>query len=1054
MEKTNTSNNFTWIPFYREFAKKLLEYRSNRKALIEKIKDIFSKMDTLTLPKLAETNKITNIDPFTVFALFNRNIKYNNRDKILSLIKSSFNVYAETPKDFNAIPTMQSINLTFYDYLSDNCGKDIDNLWNLFQIALEYEQNKYIENDFIKNFNTVIKQKGVSWNITMGLFWISPYTYLNLDDTNRLYLKNQKIKDFGYNVLDGKTYLDFCRTLSFRLENNKNGINSFPDFSFNAYCSTSQQYWLKPADPDKYDIQGAFDEFGFIDFSQKNYKYNLNDTVFIYSSGDERKVRYKTIAERVNIPYEEVADDTKFHKTIDVGGSKEDKYVRLRLWKEADDDSLSYENLKKNGLKSFIQSPLIIKDQELIDYLNSCFEDKKMSIESNKNDNFVLTITADKVESTDTEFTMDNLSRGDDFKPLDVYFQTANGDIIKRKLNKGERKISNQTMPRIAFQVFEKEISEISQEDKKNFPICRYSLNSKLLCGIYDSEEDFKQNNSHTIENVVYYGDNNNQFVIYCWNIFSTVIFVQECLKRFGKSGDKFILSYAKKGANETETDSTDSIIQGTDMTKEPIKNQILYGPPGTGKTYNTVIKAMEIINPGLIVQYKAEAITYDDVKKAFDEAKKNGQIEFVTFHQSYAYEEFVEGIKPDLEESEDLKYELKDGIFKRICKNAETPIVENKAETGIRDNPSIWKISLNGTENNEVKQYCMDNDCIRVSYHKIPEDENEEFDFEKYKDKYLSLKRFKEEMEIGDIVLSCSSLKTIDAIGVITGEYQYNDTFDEYKRCRKVKWLVKGLNYNILKINSGLNFNRKTFHRVNNMSFNDILPLINSKGQVVKYTENRKPYVLIIDEINRGNISKIFGELITLIEPDKRQGAAHEIKAKLPYSQSSFAVPQNLYIIGTMNTSDRSIAAVDIALRRRFKFIEMMPDSNLVADFGIGFKDIFEKLNTRIKLLLDRDHQIGHSYFINTKYENADAVTLKEIWFSEIIPLLNEYFYCDWEKLNLVVPGFITKVDNIPAELKDECEDSAYEFKTEDDFKDIEDFKTALTQDKFEKGN
>jgi len=190
------------------------------------------------------------------------------------------------------------------------------------------------------------------------------------------------------------------------------------------------------------------------------------------------------------------------------------------------------------------------------------------------------------------------------------------------------------------------------------------------------------------------------------------------------------------------------------------------------------------------------------------------------------------------------------------------------------------------------------------------------------------------------------------------------------------------------------------------------------------------------------------------LIEPDKRQGAAHEIKAKLPYSQSSFAVPQNLYIIGTMNTSDRSIAAVDIALRRRFKFMEMMPDKNLVANFGIGFQDIFEKLNKKIKLLLDRDHQIGHSYFIKTKYEKADAETLKQIWFQEILPLLNEYFYCDWEKLKLVVPGFITKVDNIPAELKDECEDSAYEFKTEENFKDIEDFTNALTQDKFEKGN
>ena len=150
------------------------------------------------------------------------------------------------------------------------------------------------------------------------------------------------------------------------------------------------------------------------------------------------------------------------------------------------------------------------------------------------------------------------------------------------------------------------------------------------------------------------------------------------------------------------------------------------------------------------------------------------------------------------------------------------------------------------------------------------------------------------------------------------------------------------------------------------------------------------------------------------------------------------------------MNTSDRSIASIDIALRRRFKFVEMMPQKELVADFGIGFADIFEKLNIKIKILLDRDHQIGHSYFINTKYANADIGVLKEIWFSEIIPLLNEYFYCDWEKLKLVIPGFIKEIDDIPEYLKNECDDTAYEFKTLKDFTFDRDFETALNQEKY----
>ena len=171
------------------------------------------------------------------------------------------------------------------------------------------------------------------------------------------------------------------------------------------------------------------------------------------------------------------------------------------------------------------------------------------------------------------------------------------------------------------------------------------------------------------------------------------------------------------------------------------------------------------------------------------------------------------------------------------------------------------------------------------------------------------------------------------------------------------------------------------------------------------------------------------------------------QLLVTLPYTKSKFGVPNNLYILGTMNTSDRSIASIDIALRRRFKFVEMMPNSNLVADFGCNFKEIFEKLNNKIKILLDRDHQIGHSYFINTKYANADVNILKEIWFSEIIPLLNEYFYCDWEKLKLIVPGFIRPL-KVPPALKSECDDSIYEFKT---FDEIANFEKALNQKKIE---
>ncbi len=314
-----------------------------------------------------------------------------------------------------------------------------------------------------------------------------------------------------------------------------------------------------------------------------------------------------------------------------------------------------------------------------------------------------------------------------------------------------------------------------------------------------------------------------------------------------------------------------------------------------------------------------------------------------------------------------------------------------------------------------------------------------------------VALERFVNWMDVGDIVIISNGNKNFRAIAQVKSDYYYDRTTPiKYSHFRKVEWLYKGDDIYYSKINNKV-FSQQSIYGYfdsNKKGEPDYNPDLNTEelnniitGKVDK--EIALPHILIIDEINRGNISKIFGELITLIEEDKRE----ILSVKLPYSQDNFTVPKNLYILGTMNTSDRSIASIDIALRRRFKFIEMMPKPELVADFGCNFKNIFEKLNTKIKILLDRDHQIGHSYFINTKYENADIKTLKEIWFSEIIPLLNEYFYCDWEKLKLIIPGFIKPVD-VPTELKNECEETMYEFKTPDE---IQDFEGALKQEKYE---
>ena len=491
------------------------------------------------------------------------------------------------------------------------------------------------------------------------------------------------------------------------------------------------------------------------------------------------------------------------------------------------------------------------------------------------------------------------------------------------------------------------------------------------------------------------------------------------------------------------------------------LKNQILYGPPGTGKTYNTVIKAIEITNPELIQKDKDGNVeNYELLKEKFDELKQQGQIEFVTFHQSYSYEEFVEGIKPDIskwnDDGSELKYVGKDGIFKNICEHAKPIKVSSIKHQPIDfSNTKVFKMSLGNTleKEDDIYEYCISNNVVALGFKDVDfSDCKTSQDFKDKDDSWgaTALERFVNWMDIGDIIIVSNGNRNFRAIAQVTGDYYYDRTTPiRYSHFRKVEWLYKGEDIYYSKINNKV-FSQQSIYGyfdpskkgmpnynpdLNTQELNNIIT-----GKVDK--EIALPHILIIDEINRGNISKIFGELITLIEEDKRG----TLSVKLPYSQDDFTVPKNLYIIGTMNTSDRSIASIDIALRRRFKFVEMMPRPELVSDFGCSFQSIFEKLNTKIKILLDRDHQIGHSYFINTKYANADTNILKEIWFSEIIPLLNEYFYCDWEKLKLVIPGFIKEI-TIPEELKNDCEDSMYEFKTPNEVKD---FVGALKQDKF----
>ncbi|EAH5377746.1 AAA family ATPase [Campylobacter jejuni] len=387
--------------------------------------------------------------------------------------------------------------------------------------------------------------------------------------------------------------------------------------------------------------------------------------------------------------------------------------------------------------------------------------------------------------------------------------------------------------------------------------------------------------------------------------------------------------------------------------------NQILYGPPGTGKTYHTIDKALEILGENLENR--------DEKKAKFDEYVKNGQIVFTTFHQSYGYEEFVEGIKPRIdskENSKEVEYEIKDGIFKELCKKAldnykvslltqeefvKSEDLENKIEIFLDElvdqQKFIEKIQSGGFKLEEYNE----------KYRIITDDTNANL--------YLNLEIFKTLLENKDKIINGRSIKQI--------------------------------------------LNNKHRRQIDSYYF-QLVKLFKEREQDYKVDNNPsekpelKPYIIIIDEINRGNVSKIFGELITLIEPSKRIGEKEELKVTLPYSGEKFGVPKNVYIIGTMNTADRSITSLDTALRRRFEFIEMMPDvSKLSMDCeGINLQELLKAINTRIEYLLDREKTIGHAFFVSV--ENLED--LKKVFQNKIIPLLQEYFYNDYALINAVL--------------------------------------------------
>ncbi len=920
---------FTWKPIFVEMGAKLLPYRPKQKQLLGMLNEM--EAEGIPVVSLKDQNPkgmevpLSEIDPFNLFAVFNRAIKPETRIEIIRRFKEALQLSAPVPEDFDGIPVVDLRKSWFFPYAYSRNKDDVPKLWDFAEQVVSKAPGELDSSLFERCLD--IEAVGPA-KLTMGMFWLQPDRYLALDQRNIAYLTSKGFDTKSLKNPNLATYLSVVKKAQDDL-----GF-SLPEISYRAWI-LAVGLELDPV---------ALND-GFRKLLEKTAKMNGID-----------------IPEFVQRMLSEVGEDGQNEITNRVKWQAELARV------------LAAKDLSEEQLKQALAKVWALQGRMDIVRRNAYFKSGK-----------VLT---------------------------DVKALLAEGDESE--------------MPQRINQFIEAAIAHGYKPEKGQDRTLPAQLASVLLSAQYpDRFVDFRKQRWNTFYQEIlenqdrpFRGQEFGSMLVQAGSLAAQVAQTPTYKQYFGSDPHLWKLAgvawFFRNGP--FKLDSSGKVISKplstpAAKTGDPM-NLILYGPPGTGKTYQTIRLAVEIID--------GKALADDEqVKRRFDQLVDQSRIGFVTFHQSYSYEDFVEGIRPVMDEegaSSTPRYECRDGIFKRMCALAKSDAGGTGEGAEVDwEKLRVWKMSLGNTLDPEEAH--IFEDCIKGSFiahgagrgidftkDKTAEEVRKALEKEDWTSWSTTLRHnigqvqaFRNDMREGDIVVVSYGNHYFRAIGRITGDYRFNPAY-EYPQTRPVKWLrVFEEPQPKERLLRGKAFSQLTLYplSVGDLKMDALRELLSAQG---KTSPGR--YVLIIDEINRGNISKILGELITLIDPDKRRGQPNAITVTLPYSQQSFSVPDNLYILGTMNTADKSIALVDVALRRRFQFKELMPDFSICPGLTVEMRTVLLKINQRIVARKDRDHQIGHAYFMGSH----DEESFNGVFKGQIIPLLQEYFYNDWEGLRYVL--------------------------------------------------